>query len=136
MRKTVFIVLALLIIFTGCASDKELLRQRATEWLNLVNSLEMNSQDTAVTSISKFLEPSAANYERAIQFYKDWTDPDTLKLLDFSIDDIIISEDKEHATVRLGLVSEKTDGTKQIDTQLTFWKKINGQWYRTLIPNL
>lgn len=136
MKKIAFIILALFIVFIGCASDKDLLRQRATEWVKLLSSADSMSEETAVTSISKFLEPSAANYERAIQFYKDSTDPDTLKLLDSSIDDIIISDDKEHATVRLGLVSEKTDGTKQINTQLTFWKKMNGQWYRTLTPNL
>ena len=137
MRKIVFIVSALLIIFIGCASDKDLLRQRAIKWHDLTVSVDSMVEETALTSISQFLEPSAANSDRAREYYKDWTNPDNAKELDYSIDDITIADDKEHATVTYTFVlSPSAGGERKFERQLTFWKKVNGQWYRTLTPNL
>ena len=136
MRKTAFIILALFIIFIGCASDKDMLLQRAAAWSDLGRSTDSNSDEAVIISISKFLEPSAANSERATQFYKDWIRPDRPKELAYSIDDITIDNDKEHAIVTYRFVLENEAGTKQIETQITFWKKVNGQWYRTITPSL
>lgn len=119
---------------------EESLRERATEWYNLLSSLQTVNltEEQAIGEIEGFLEPSDARTARAEEFYTSWTEG--WKVVACSVDDVSITFTKVHGTVRLSIVFEwtgpETQGVQTGDTvaqiQTSSWKLIDEVWYRTM----
>ena len=119
---------------------EESLRERATEWTNLLSSLRTVNltEEQAIGEIEGFLEPSDARTARAEEFYTSWMGE--WKEVAWSIDDVSIDATKVHGTVRLSVVFEwtgpETQGvqTGDIVTQnsTSSWNLIDEVWYRTM----
>jgi len=121
---------------------EESLRERATEWSNLLTSLrtlDLN-EEQAISKIEEFLEPSAARTAKAEEFYMSWAEESLWNEVACSVDDVSIDDTKVHGTVRLSVVFEWT-GPETIDlqtgdtitaTQFINWKLVDKVWYRTM----
>jgi hypothetical protein len=121
---------------------EESLRERATQWNNLLPSLRtLNlTKEQAITEIEGFLEPSAARTAKAEEFYTSWAGESFWKEVASSVDDVSIDATKVNGTVRISIVYEWTGlevlGLKKGDnvtkTQILNWKLIGKVWYRTM----
>lgn len=121
---------------------EESLRERATEWSNLLTSLRTLdlTEEQAIREIEGFLEPSAARTARTQEFYTSWAEESLWKELACSVDDVSIDDTKVHGTVRLSVVFEWTGpemlgvqtGDIVTKTEFLSWKLVDKVWYRTM----
>jgi len=146
-RKSIFtsVILAsvsVLMLLVGCTQvdQQEALKQRALQWDNTLETLKSNPDSITNQQIESFLEPSAVRSQRAQEFRESRaTDVSKQVKTTSSVDDVIISEDGKHGSVRYSIVEEWTGedtygvskGAKRASTQITQWILIDGIWYRT-----
>jgi hypothetical protein len=137
----VAVVIATHLRLPSSESLEESLRERATEWSNLLSSLRTVNltEEQAIGKIEGFLEPSDARTARAEEFYTSWTGG--WKVVACSVDDVSINGIiKVRGTVRLSIVFEwtgpETQGVQTGDivaqNQTSSWKLIDKVWYRTM----
>jgi hypothetical protein len=119
---------------------EESLRERATEWNDLLSSLRAVNvtPEQAVVEIEGFLEPSENRTTTAQTYYWFWTGGWVETA--WSIDDVSIDAANATGTVRTSVEFEwtgnETQGVKTGDiiaqNQTTSWKLIGEEWYRTM----
>jgi hypothetical protein len=126
--------------FSDSPDLEESLRERATEWNNLLNSLRAVNltPEQAVVEIEGFLEPSSNRTTVAQTYYWFWTGGWVETA--WSIDDVSIDATNTTGTVRASVefvwTWDEMEGVEPGDTmaqnQTTSWKLIGGVWYRTV----
>jgi len=141
----ILISVSVLMLLVGCTQvdQQEALKQRATQWNTILETLDSNPDSITNQQIESFLEPSAVRSLRAQEFRESRaTDVSKQLKTTSSVDDVIISEDGKHGSVRYSMVGEWTGetisgiskGEKRVSTQTTQWILIDGIWYRTSQP--
>ena len=112
-------------------ANQESLKGRANAWMILLGSLPTSNQQEDVNRIEGFLEPSATQSERAKEYYSSWIGS-PVKIVSASVNDVSISSDGTHGTIRYSMAYQLPDSTKQVKSQTTNWIKVNEVWYRTM----
>jgi hypothetical protein len=136
---------SVLMLLVGCnqVDQQEALKQRAIKWNAVLETLKSNPDSVTNQQIESFLEPSAVRSQAAQEFRESRaTDVSKQVITISSVDDVIISEDGKHGSVRYSVVEEWTGedtygvskGDKRTSTQITQWILIDGTWYRTSQP--
>jgi len=130
----VLISILVSIPLVGCTQvdQREALKQKALEWGVTLEKLQTSPEGVTIQQIEAFLEPSVARSQRAKEFRDGWTAQPISS--SGSVNDVIISEDGIHGSVRYSSV-EEYEGVKKVLTEITQWILIDGIWYRTNQPS-
>lgn len=124
------------LLVVSCGQSKEdILRSRAEKWfdsLSRIKKSDMN-EDNVINEIKDLIEPSAANKDRAIEYYRRWKDSSS-ELVSFSVDDVRIDASGKGGLVRVSDVWLLSNGEKITVSQETEWKLVNGKWFRIIKP--
>ncbi len=138
----VIVVTIVLVIPQVTMSPEAALAQRVTQWVDLLSSVHMLSEEQALQEIESFLEPSAARPAKAREFYTAWADKGDWEEISSSVDEVSVDSTGLRATVRLTRLLEWLGedivlvgpGDRVIQTQVLKWRLIDKIWYRTMEP--
>ncbi|MDO8282681.1 MAG: hypothetical protein Q7U10_08715 [Thermodesulfovibrionia bacterium] len=112
-------------------SPVEELQEKATIWINTLHSLTGDEQHD-VKAIEEFIEPSSVRGERAKEYYIEWTKDTSYKVIAGSVDEVLVETDGIKGMVRYSMVYEDSSGQRQVISQRTKWKMVDGVWYRII----
>ena len=134
-RSPVVIAVTLLVVIQGCSRPEEALRQRATEWGELITRLKVLSLEDAVEQLGDYLEPSAGREARATWYYEYWTRESMPSVVAFSVDEMLLNKQQTSGTVRYTVINQLEDGTKLMASVETRWLLVDGRWYRAIVAS-
>jgi len=113
------------------------LRQRATEFGDLLERLQNLSRDEAYYELQFYLEPSPELRERVIAYFRDFSiHRKTATIRSQQVSTIVMapSGDSAHVTYEtvFDMAPAVSNGLGPVSAlQETEWKRIDGAWYRT-----
>jgi len=141
MRKSVVATLLIAVVIVGSlivyvSMRVESLETRVNKWNALLDSIKPGADhDSAIRKLCDFIEPSATQLLRAERYYQEHANPaeDQPRIVASSVDSVTLSESKDKAMVRYGVVLDWPNGERTSTVQNATWEKKNGKWYRVQI---
>jgi hypothetical protein len=141
MRKGVVVTLLIAVVILAglpivVSMRTESLETRVNKWNALLDSIKPGADhDSTILKLCDFIEPSATQLLRAERYYQEHANPaeDQPRIVASSVDSVTVSESKDKAMVRYGVVFDWPNGERTSSVQNATWEKKSGKWYRVQI---
>jgi len=121
----------------GCGAaatdEKAALRGRAEAFGDLLARIQDMPESEAKEALEEFIEPSPTQAGRIAKYYREFSATSKkFKIVSQSVTNIKINSDGVNAEVTYRTVAQSPGGTKIPAEQVTQWKQVDNEWYRTV----
>lgn len=109
------------------------LRERAGAFGDLLQGIRGMSKEEACYELQFFVQPSASLRQQVLNYYADFNaKSEKFAIVSQSVAGVSVGTDGTTAEVTYEMVAEGPGGARIPAEQVTQWRKVDGEWYRTM----